>query len=246
MSTDPVMQEQIKKLEEKVGVLTDVAEKNTMVLLQHLTGHAKEQMPQPVQVDDDDICDQCGSHLDDDGICRDNPECGSHEEKVDSLDEIRGTSISDLELSYRARKYLDRKGICTVGQLMRTNEDTISSIYNIGRVTLNDIKDKLRELGVVIGMDLPPKGSIASTITNEPAQDYYIVCQKHMQGVKGKGCPICEIVKLKSLIREHIDMDKRHGTLGLHGKGESDAVYDEWEDQVRRMEWALGETKHGA
>lgn len=54
-------------------------------------------------------------------------------------------TVSDLELSVRARKCLARLGINTVGELLSRSGDELLSVRNFGVTSLNEIREKLRE-----------------------------------------------------------------------------------------------------
>lgn len=73
----------------------------------------------------------------------------------EELSRILEISIEELELSVRAHKSLASNGIHTVRDLVvRTSEDLLS-IHFFGKASLREVKRKLAELGLELGMKLP-------------------------------------------------------------------------------------------
>ena len=66
-------------------------------------------------------------------------------------------SLSELMLSVRASNCLESENIMTVRDLVRRSEDQLLEVRNFGETTLSEVKDKLRELGLHLGMRLPPQ-----------------------------------------------------------------------------------------
>jgi DNA-directed RNA polymerase alpha subunit len=56
--------------------------------------------------------------------------------------------IANLELSARARSCLEAESIRTVSHLLRCTENDLLKVPNLGRRSLNEIKDKLAERGL--------------------------------------------------------------------------------------------------
>ena len=56
--------------------------------------------------------------------------------------------IDNLKLPTRAKKGLDTLNIKTISQLLQKNESDLLKLRNIGRKTLNDIIESLKELGI--------------------------------------------------------------------------------------------------
>lgn len=56
--------------------------------------------------------------------------------------------VSDLNLSVRARKCMNRLGIATVGELMQRSADELLEAKNFGMTSLNEVREKLRQLGL--------------------------------------------------------------------------------------------------
>ena len=82
------------------------------------------------------------------------------EEVVESpdLDELRKKlemPISSLSLGVRAYNCLDGESIHTVGQLVFWKESDLLKVRNFGQTTLDEIKLRLGEMGLNLGMDVP-------------------------------------------------------------------------------------------
>jgi DNA-directed RNA polymerase subunit alpha len=67
----------------------------------------------------------------------------SQEEKA-----LLAKSISDLNLSVRARKCMNKLGIQTVGELIIHTGDELMECKNFGVTSLNEVREKLTELGL--------------------------------------------------------------------------------------------------
>src|SRR6185369_7591739 len=64
-------------------------------------------------------------------------------------------SLAELELSVRATNCLESEGITTVRDLVIRNEEELLEVRNFGETTLKEVKQKLTERGLVLGMRLP-------------------------------------------------------------------------------------------
>ncbi len=60
--------------------------------------------------------------------------------------------VSELELSVRARNCLDGANIQTIGDLVGMGEEEVMNLKNLGRTSLLEIKQKLAERGLGLGM----------------------------------------------------------------------------------------------
>src|SRR5215831_13144896 len=81
------------------------------------------------------------------------------EEVVDKQDEektklkkLLNMSVNEIELSVRAANCLNNANITTVGQLAQKTEAEMLKYRNFGKKSLNEIKDKLQQLGLSLGM----------------------------------------------------------------------------------------------
>jgi DNA-directed RNA polymerase subunit alpha len=66
-----------------------------------------------------------------------------------------GMSVNEIELSVRAANCLNNANITTVGELAQKSEAEMLKYRNFGKKSLNEIKTKLTELGLSLGMQLP-------------------------------------------------------------------------------------------
>jgi DNA-directed RNA polymerase subunit alpha len=64
-------------------------------------------------------------------------------------------SLAELELSVRATNCLESEGITTVRDLVIRTEDELLEVRNFGETTLREVKGKLQERGLHLGMKLP-------------------------------------------------------------------------------------------
>ena len=76
------------------------------------------------------------------------------EEYVSELERKLAMPIAQLELSVRAANCLESENIMTVGQLVRLSEDELLAIRSFGKTSLREVKRKLADLGLSLGMDL--------------------------------------------------------------------------------------------
>ncbi|MCA9155487.1 MAG: DNA-directed RNA polymerase subunit alpha [Planctomycetales bacterium] len=68
-------------------------------------------------------------------------------------------TLADLHLSVRASNCLESENILTVRQLVQRNEDQLLEVRNFGETTLNEVRSKLSELGLRLGMRVPSGSS---------------------------------------------------------------------------------------
>ena len=61
--------------------------------------------------------------------------------------------ISDLNLSVRARKCMNRLGMSSVGELIRKSGDDLLECKNFGVTSLNEIREKLEQVGLKLRGD---------------------------------------------------------------------------------------------
>ena len=67
--------------------------------------------------------------------------------------------IADLKLSVRASNCMESENIRTIRELVSRSEDQLLEIKNFGETTLNEVRERLTELGLRLGMRLP-SGSV--------------------------------------------------------------------------------------
>jgi DNA-directed RNA polymerase subunit alpha len=70
------------------------------------------------------------------------------------LDALLDTNVEELELSVRSANCLKNAGIRTLRELVQKTEKDMLETKNFGRKSLNEIKDILRDKGLVFGMKL--------------------------------------------------------------------------------------------
>jgi DNA-directed RNA polymerase subunit alpha len=67
--------------------------------------------------------------------------------------------IDDLRLSVRASNCLQSESIQTVRELVSRTEDELLEVRNFGDTTLQEVREKLKELGLHLGMRVPSQAS---------------------------------------------------------------------------------------
>jgi len=80
---------------------------------------------------------------------------GVSEENM-KLKKLLNMSVNEIELSVRAANCLNNANITTVGQLAQKTESEMLKYRNFGKKSLNEIKDKLQQLGLSLGMKFEP------------------------------------------------------------------------------------------
>ena len=65
-------------------------------------------------------------------------------------------SVNEIELSVRAANCLNNANITTVGELTQKTEGEMLKYRNFGKKSLNEIKSKLTDLGLTLGMTFDP------------------------------------------------------------------------------------------
>jgi DNA-directed RNA polymerase subunit alpha len=80
------------------------------------------------------------------------------------MKKLLNMSVNEIELSVRAANCLNNANITSVGQLAMKTEAEMLKYRNFGKKSLNEIKDKLQQLGLGLGMkfesgmvELPPE-----------------------------------------------------------------------------------------
>ena len=67
-------------------------------------------------------------------------------------------SVHELELSVRANNCLEAAKVETVGQLVNMTEADLLKIRSFGKTSLRDVKRKLQDIGLTLGMNVPVPG----------------------------------------------------------------------------------------
>lgn len=78
------------------------------------------------------------------------------QEAESRLRKILNMSVNEIELSVRAANCLNNANIATVGQLAQKTEAEMLKYRNFGKKSLNEIKCKLAQLGLSLGMKFDP------------------------------------------------------------------------------------------
>jgi DNA-directed RNA polymerase subunit alpha len=73
-------------------------------------------------------------------------------EEQNKLRKLLNMSVNEIELSVRAANCLNNANITTVGELAMKSEQEMLKYRNLGKKSLNEIKDKLESLGLSLGM----------------------------------------------------------------------------------------------
>jgi DNA-directed RNA polymerase subunit alpha len=64
-------------------------------------------------------------------------------------------TLADLKLSVRANNCLESENIATVRDLVQRTEDSLLEVRNFGETTLNEVREKLSQYGLHLGMRVP-------------------------------------------------------------------------------------------
>ena len=75
-------------------------------------------------------------------------------QETTQLISVLDAPISDLELSVRARNCLDGANLRTLNDLVSMSENEVMNLKNLGKTSLTEIKSKLAERGLSLGMAL--------------------------------------------------------------------------------------------
>ncbi len=76
---------------------------------------------------------------------------------IDQATETKlGMSLAELELSVRATNCLESENITTVRDLVTRTEEQLLEFRNFGETTMAEVREKLADIGLRLGMRLPP------------------------------------------------------------------------------------------
>ncbi len=81
----------------------------------------------------------------------------SEEDQREALIRKLNMSVNEIELSVRAANCLNNANITTVGELAQKSEAEMLKYRNFGKKSLNEIKDKLKEMGLGLGFKFDPE-----------------------------------------------------------------------------------------
>lgn len=74
------------------------------------------------------------------------------DKEVEEIEKLLSTPVEELELSVRSSNCLKNANIKTIGDLTRKSEDEIAKTRNFGKKSLMEIKEKLKEWNLSLGM----------------------------------------------------------------------------------------------
>ncbi len=74
------------------------------------------------------------------------------DEEEEKIRKILNTSVEELELTVRSSNCLKNANIRTIGDLTKMTEEEIAKTRNFGKKSLSEIKEKLREWNLGLGM----------------------------------------------------------------------------------------------
>jgi DNA-directed RNA polymerase subunit alpha len=77
-----------------------------------------------------------------------------------SIESKLNMTLAELKLSVRATNCLESENINTVRDLVIRNEDQLLDVRNFGETTLREVKEKLNELGLRLGMRVPATAGV--------------------------------------------------------------------------------------
>jgi DNA-directed RNA polymerase subunit alpha len=90
------------------------------------------------------------------------------------LKKLLNMSVNEIELSVRAANCLNNANITTVGQLAMKTEAEMLKYRNFGKKSLNEIKEKLQQLGLSLGMKFE-SGLVEPALGGERAEETKLV-----------------------------------------------------------------------
>ena len=85
----------------------------------------------------------------------DQPAAAAGEQVDVELERKLNMSLAELELSVRATNCPESEGITSVRDLVIRTDEELLEVRNFGETTLKEVKNKLTERGLHLGMKLP-------------------------------------------------------------------------------------------
>ena len=90
-----------------------------------------------------------------DDVVAETPHVNVPSSEVDEqMQSLLNRSVSDLQLSVRANNCLESARISTVGELVRKTEAELLRVRSFGKTSLREVKRKLSDLGLSLGMTI--------------------------------------------------------------------------------------------
>lgn len=103
-------------------------------------------------------------------------------EEQNRLRKLLNMSVNEIELSVRAANCLNNANITTVGELALKSESEMLKYRNFGKKSLNEIKAKLEQLGLSLGMKIDERlidhEIIAQHKANRPPVDEALLAEE--------------------------------------------------------------------
>jgi DNA-directed RNA polymerase subunit alpha len=93
------------------------------------------------------------------------------DEEDERIRQILNTPVEELELSVRSSNCLKNANIKTIGELTRKTEDDITKTRNFGKKSLQEIKEKLKEWNLNLGITDLNVLKNAVRITSQQSQE---------------------------------------------------------------------------
>jgi DNA-directed RNA polymerase subunit alpha len=87
------------------------------------------------------------------------PTAAPHDVVDMELERKLNMSLAELELSVRATNCLESEGIATVRDLVMRTDEELLEVRNFGETTLKEVKSKLADRGLSLGMKIPARRS---------------------------------------------------------------------------------------
>ena len=80
-------------------------------------------------------------------------------------------SIQELDLSVRANNCLESAKIATVRDLVKKTDSELLKVRSFGKTSLREVKRKLADMGLSLGMDLDAAQVQASTMMDDESEE---------------------------------------------------------------------------
>ncbi|MGB0767728.1 MAG: DNA-directed RNA polymerase subunit alpha C-terminal domain-containing protein, partial [Phycisphaeraceae bacterium] len=79
--------------------------------------------------------------------------------------------IADLDLSVRAGNCLESSKVLTVLELVSMTESELLKVRSFGRTSLREVKRKLTDMGLELGMEIPEEAEAELEMEEEAAAE---------------------------------------------------------------------------
>jgi DNA-directed RNA polymerase subunit alpha len=86
--------------------------------------------------------------------------------------------IEELDFSVRTYNCLKKANVLTIGELVQITEQDLMNIRNFGRKSLNEVKDRLAQLG--LSLKIGPEGEITSFEPEEVDEDLTVLADEEV------------------------------------------------------------------